>query len=319
MNFKYFKKTLCLIAAIGLSGFLTVKYPAAASASKITLKSTVKTKNLGKSGQCNLTFDKASKTLHVKASTTGNHLGKKAFAKAKKRIGSHSYIKIISIDSPIVLPENSKKLFSYERMESDLKEIRGLDKLDTSHVTNMYGMFADDERLGNNSLDLSTWDTSHVTNMAKMFMNIPVEKINVSSFDTSHVTNMYAMFSGCLNVQNFDLHNFNTSQVKNMSFMFEDNEALNSLDLKSFDTGQVTNMSFMFCGDELLENLDLSSFNTSQVKNMSNMFDDDIKLTNFKLGHNFTTDCAKRHQSKKQFSGIKDMFNGVPGYKHKKY
>ena len=45
-----------------------------------------------------------------------------------------------------------------------LKEINGLDKLITSNLIEMEGMFQDCEEI--ESLDLSNFDTSNVTNMA---------------------------------------------------------------------------------------------------------------------------------------------------------
>ena len=48
-----------------------------------------------------------------------------------------------------------------------LKEINGLDKLITSNLIEMEGMFQDCEEI--ESLDLSNFDTSNVTNMAFLF------------------------------------------------------------------------------------------------------------------------------------------------------
>ncbi|HHT6237479.1 TPA: BspA family leucine-rich repeat surface protein, partial [Listeria monocytogenes] len=47
-------------------------------------------------------------------------------------------------------------------------------------------------------LDLSGLDTSAVTNIYGMFQNcISLEELDLSNFDTSSVTNMYSTFSGC--------------------------------------------------------------------------------------------------------------------------
>ena len=76
---------------------------------------------------------------------------------------------------------------------SAVTEIRGLDNLNTSEVTDMSCMFA-----GCRGLRL----------------------LDVSSFDTSHVTDMHAMFKNCKSLTTLDLSNFQTSEVKNMGEMF---------------------------------------------------------------------------------------------------
>ena len=75
-----------------------------------------------------------------------------------------------------------------------LKEIIGIEKLNTSNVTNMEGMFAICGNL--TSLDLSKWDTSNVTTMAFMFTNaINIIELNLTGWDTSNVTTMGSMFN----------------------------------------------------------------------------------------------------------------------------
>ena len=74
-------------------------------------------------------------------------------------------------------------------------KLLGLDHLNTSSVTNMYGMFEQNKA---DMLDLSGFDTSNVTTMEKMFMDCSaLTTLNLNSFDTSKVTDMSAMFEGC--------------------------------------------------------------------------------------------------------------------------
>jgi len=118
-------------------------------------------------------------------------------------------------DGKIMAPKDSSGLFGgllYART------IEGLENLDTSQVTNMYGMFTmigsgyEIMKLNDNSfgienylmdLDLSSFDTSKVTNMSNMFagaviafagVSTTIRNLNLSNFDTSQVTNMKAMF-----------------------------------------------------------------------------------------------------------------------------
>ena len=87
-----------------------------------------------------------------------------------------------------------------------LKEIIGIEKLDTSNVTNMGGMFA---YCGNlTSLDLSKWDTSSVTDMNSMFASMEgLTTLNISSFDFTKVTNLNSIFSNDNSLSNLTIKN----------------------------------------------------------------------------------------------------------------
>ena len=101
-----------------------------------------------------------------------------------------------------------------------VKDIAGLELLDTSKVTNMRYMFNGCSAL--TSLDLSGFDTSKVTYMDNMFTGCSaLTTLDVSGFDTSRVTDMGSMFYGCSVLTSLDLSGFDTSQVTNMSSMFE--------------------------------------------------------------------------------------------------
>ena len=102
----------------------------------------------------------------------------------------------------------------------NLETITGLNYLNTSEVTNMYGMFV--YCSGLTSVDLS-------------------------SFNTSKVTNMYAMFAYCSGLTSVDLSSFNTSKVANMSYMFYGCTNLRTISVGSgWSTAAVTNSVGMF-------------------------------------------------------------------------
>ncbi|WP_156400118.1 BspA family leucine-rich repeat surface protein, partial [Lactobacillus kitasatonis] len=66
---------------------------------------------------------------------------------------------------------------------------------DTSHVTNMIGMFSNDTSL--KSFNLSVLDISHVTDMSNMFSgDSNLESLDLSGLDLSKVTNTNNMFDG---------------------------------------------------------------------------------------------------------------------------
>jgi len=78
---------------------------------------------------------------------------------------------------------------------NNLEDIKGLEYLNTSEVTNMDCMFEFCPKL--TSLDLSHFNTSNVTSMSNMFAGTTgMETLDLSSFNTSKVTNMTYMFAG---------------------------------------------------------------------------------------------------------------------------
>ena len=164
---------------------------------------------------------------------------------------------------------------------SKTTEIKGLDKIDTSNVTNMQYMFAYSNV---KTLDLSKFNTSKVTSMASMFDTAAATTIDVSKFNTSKVTDMPRMFAST-KATSLNLKSFNTSNVVNMSEMFLGTSA-SSLDLSSFDTSKVTDMRGMFY-KSIATNINISSFNTSKVTDMASMFQE-IKATTLDLS-NFNT------------------------------
>ena len=165
-----------------------------------------------------------------------------------------------------------------------LKNIFGLEFLQTDQITDMSYMFYDCKSL--ESLDLSYFDTSQVTNMSYMFCDCKsLESLDLSHFDTSQVTSMVFMFGGCESLESLDLSHFDTSQVTRMGFMFSCCTRLKSLNLSHFDTSQVTDMSSMFMGCNSLKSLDLSHFDTNQVTDMSWMFSGCNSLKSLDLSH----------------------------------
>ena len=161
---------------------------------------------------------------------------------------------------------------------SAVMEIRGLDNLNTSEVTDMSRMFAGCSAL--RSLEVSRFDTSKVTDMSSMFSGCAsLTELDLYFFDTAKVTDMHEMFNGCKGLTALDLRSFNTSQVTNMSELFADCSALVDIDISRFDTAQVTDIHAMFKDCKSLTTLDLSNFQTSEVKNMSDMFSGCSALT----------------------------------------
>ena len=89
---------------------------------------------------------------------------------------------------------------AYGHRESVLKQIVGLENLNTSEVISMYAMFRDCFLL--TSLDLSSWDTSNVEDMGDMFSNCAnLKTIYVGDlWNMENVTHSYYMFTNCISL-----------------------------------------------------------------------------------------------------------------------
>lgn len=155
-----------------------------------------------------------------------------------------------------------------------------LNKLDTSNVDDMYGMFEGCKAL--KALDLSNFDTSNVdgkgnydfsNSMVNMFQNCSsLVSLDLSNFETSGIKSMMCMFSGCSSLETLNVSSFDTSSVVDMNLMFSKCTKLKSLDVSKFNTSNAENMLTMFDGCSSLESLDVSGWDTSKVEDMYAMF-----------------------------------------------
>ncbi|MCC4045068.1 BspA family leucine-rich repeat surface protein, partial [Enterococcus gallinarum] len=220
------------------------------------------------------------------------HIGSGTFRSTASNPWSRYRVKKIIFEGNVIAGENASYLFgNFGNTWDELTEIEGLDKLDTSQVTDMSGMF--NNTRGLTKLDVSNFDTSNVTNMYAMFNGLfDLTSLDVSNFDTRNVTNMSLMFANVINIDKFDLSNFDTRNVTDMSLMFANLRRSDldtfSMDLSNFDTSQVTNMDRMFLGLNRVSSLDISSFDTSKVTNMSSMFSGMQSLKIIRLGQSFS-------------------------------
>ena len=165
-------------------------------------------------------------------------------------------------------PTTTARWFFYYKA---LKQIEGLEYLNTSEVQDMRDMF--DGCSGLTSLDLSHFNTQNVTKMDLMFEGCSgLTSLDLKHFNTQNVTYMSNMFRDCSGLTSLDLKNFNTQNVTDMFGMFRGCSGLTSLDLSHFNTQNVTYMSDMFSSCKALTSLDLKHFNTQNVTDMRRMF-----------------------------------------------
>lgn len=132
-----------------------------------------------------------------------------------------------------------------------------------------YNGFNNNEGVKILSIDKWNIDTSNVTNTYGMFMNCgELKQVDLRGFNTSKVTNMEKMFAYCYLLESLDISSFDTSNVTDMSQMFHNCTKLASLDLRSFDTTNVTKMDNMlgYCRSITKLYLSKNFFNSKNLK-----------------------------------------------------
>ena len=193
-----------------------------------------------------------------------------------------------------------------------------LDKsMQNARPTSMEGWFSGFESM-KEIKNLNYLNTSEVTNMSTLFNDCKgLTSIDISSWDTRKVTDMSQMFSYCDNLKSINFQGVNTEQVKNMNYMFIESKALTSLDLTGFDTKNVEQVQAMFegcselttiyCNEDWNTNTNLTSYLSHY-----NLFKDCSKL----VGGNGTKYVASKVD--KTYACPDDPDNGKPGYFTKK-
>jgi surface protein len=181
---------------------------------------------------------------------------------------------------------------------------RGLEGLDLSQNTCMFGMFSGCSGL--TSLDMpATWDTSNVITMSRMFSGCSgLTSLDMpATWDTSNVITMSRMFSGCSGLTSLALpDNWNTSKLSDMSYMFSGLELTSQvLTLPAgWNTSSVRSMTGMFARGKLTTVVLPSTWNMNVIYSMDSMFEDCAKLTSvtfpdtWNLSTVWTTMCMFR-------------------------
>lgn len=215
-------------------------------------------------------------------------------AEARASYNPDNGIVTIHVSSDILeLPADCSNMFfrfvDLETIDWGTKETGGKLQLNTSKVTNMFGMFNLCAKL--QSIELGIFDTSKVTNMSAMFNQCEsLTDLNLSSFNISSVTDISQMFKCCKTLTSLDLTEFETDNVKDMSALFESCTNLTYIKFrKDINTSNVEKMNAMFLNCENLTTIEnLPRFITSNVTDMSQMFFHCFSLAQIDLS-NFDT------------------------------
>ena len=191
-----------------------------------------------------------------------------------------------------------------------LYEIKGLEYLNTSEVTDMHEMFMDCYNL-KTITDLSIFDTSKVTTMKQMFFHSGCRSMDMSKNDLGNVVDMSFMFCRSSFLKNINFGNSTTVKLKDLTYFLADCGALTEVNLNGLETSQVTSMEGMFEWCFNLKEIDLSTLNTENLENMGEMFSPGdkavfSKLETIKFG-NFNT--KKVTDMSSLFAGCQKLTN----------
>ncbi|KRK63638.1 hypothetical protein FC72_GL001241 [Companilactobacillus tucceti DSM 20183] len=182
--------------------------------------------------------------------------------------------------------------------------------IDTSKVTDFYGMFYNDPLL--ESLDLKDLNTSNGNDFTSMFSgDNAITSLDVSGFNTSKATLFTGMFGGVgSSVDGVadikGLEDFDTSNVTDMSNMFS-GVNFDPVGLQKWDTSKVKSMNGMFSSSKISGKLDLSNFVGDSLTSMNQMFSFADKLTEIDLS-NLNTPVLADNDEKNP--AIWSAFNG---------
>ena len=147
-----------------------------------------------------------------------------------------------------------------------LKEIMGIDKIDTSNAESLRGMFYGCNNITN--LDVSFFDTSKVKSFNGMFWlcSSITNEFNLTNWNIENGEDFGSMFFGC-NSPKIIMPGKN-SKAKGVGAMFQGCGA-QKIDISGIDTTNVTALNCTFHGCSNLKYLDISNFNFKNITDWS--------------------------------------------------
>lgn len=174
---------------------------------------------------------------------------------------------------------------------TNLKNIEGINNLNTTEVTDMGAMFRNCSSLTN--LDVSGFDTRKVTTMGTMFAGCSkLSTLDVSGFDTKNVTDMYCMFNKCSGLTTLNVSGFDTKNVTNMREMFSGCSKLATIYVSDkFVTTNVTEGKSMFNMCKALEGA--VSYNGQQNDMAMANYHNGYFKTYYKIGNEIFPLCGE--------------------------
>ncbi len=155
---------------------------------------------------------------------------------------------------------------------SAIKEINGLEYLNTSDATELASTFNGCSSL--TTLALDSFNTAKVTTMQSMFYDCKsLTKLDLSNFNTAKVTTMQSIFEGDSALVDLNIKSFNTSSNQYFGLMFSGCQSLDSIDVSFFDiSNAITSLSGLFSNCKSLKYVNLPSFKNFKGSSFTQMF-----------------------------------------------
>lgn len=164
----------------------------------------------------------------------------------------------------------------------NLTEIKGIEKLNTSKVTSLYGTFQNCSKL--TSLDLSKWNVGLVKEMAYFVASCSnLKTLNITGWKTNQLTTIFSAFQECINLTELDVSGLDVSNVETLSSTFFKCSSLLSLDLSKWNVNNITTFDGLFQDCSSLTDINLSGWITTNAKTMSYMFSNCSSLSTLDL------------------------------------
>ena len=174
---------------------------------------------------------------------------------------------------------------------TNLKNIEGINNLNTTEVTDMGAMFRNCSSL--TDLDVSGFDTKNVTIFGSMFADCSgLTTLDVSNFDTRNAKSMGGMFACCSGIPTLDLSSFDTQNVESMRMLFYDCSKLATIYVSDkFVTTNVTDGKNMFNMCKALEGA--VSYNGQQNDMAMANYHNGYFKTYYKIGNEIFPLCGE--------------------------
>ncbi len=161
----------------------------------------------------------------------------------------------------VVTPTTKEELLEYIRTG------KPLDKINTSKITDMNGIFLNSKRKDFSGIE--SWDTSNVTSMNYMFKGAIYFNHDISKWNTKNVVSMNEMFYNCSDF-NQPIGSWDVSSLKSAKHMFGSATSFNQ-NLSSWNVGKLRYADGMFAHARNF-NQPIGSWNISKLWTANNMF-----------------------------------------------
>ncbi|WEV72568.1 BspA family leucine-rich repeat surface protein [Bifidobacterium sp. ESL0790] len=160
--------------------------------------------------------------------------------------------------------------------------------LDTSHITNMQGLFDNCSNLL--SVDLTGWKTGNVTTMLDMFYGTALNELDMNGWDISKVTDTREMFLNCNSLKKLKMTNWTISQASAalMAAAIKMAPAATNVDLSHLNGGNTTSLNGLFQqsnASTTITEYDLTGWNLPHIADLGAMFYNNRIVTTIKMDH----------------------------------